>query len=38
MLLFFFSEIARLNRDNHIYAACLDFSVVFVLILHGIVI
>jgi len=34
----FFNEIASLNKDNHIYAAYLDFSVEFVLILNGIAI
>lgn len=38
MLLFFFNEIVRLNEDNHVYAAYLDFSAVFALVLHGIAI
>lgn len=37
-VIFFFNEIVRLNKDNYIYAACLDFSALFSLILHGIAI
>lgn len=34
----FLNEFAGLNKGNYIHEGCMDFSVVFVLILHSIII